>query len=294
MTWECNGIELAFSDDEKATIFCDVDNLPCSVSGSFDRRSAPGMQGTNTYSSSLSGMQITISGVIMARNMGSKSNPVDRVLEDYRRMLCNAFNPLFVGKLAREMGGGLYFVEAQANSTPVFETIFSGTLPFSVDLYSDEPYWKRDDKRTIDIGLSETAAVFSGEAQEMGNVLSISASILNQSKTDLYPVVRFWPAANRPILRNITTGKTLSLNQRITGDYYVDVDTYPSKNTVELYGKQADGSYKLIDNVSYWLSIDSSQDYYLVPGVNELVVENAAAGEYPAVSLIWYERELMV
>ena len=116
LTWECNGIEIVLSDDEKANIFCDVDNLPCSVTGSFDRRSAPGMQGTNTYASSLSGMQITISGAVMARNMGSKSRPVDRVLTDYRKLLCNAFNPLFVGKLTRDMGDGLYFVEARANS----------------------------------------------------------------------------------------------------------------------------------------------------------------------------------
>lgn len=294
LKWECNGIEINLSDDEKANIFCDVDNLPCSVTGSFDRRSAPGMQGTNTYAASLSGMQITISGVIMARNMGSQSKPVDMVLEDYRKLLCNAFNPLFVGKLTRIIGGGLYFAEARANSTPIFDTAFGGTLPFSVDLYADEPYWKLDDKRVIDIGPSDTEAVYSGETQEMGEVLSISAAILNQSKTDQYPIVRFWPTANKPILRNKTTGKILTLNQQITGDFYVDVDTYPSKNTVELYKKKPDGSYEAIENVSYWLSVDSSQDYYLVPGLNEMVVENAAAGVYPAVSLIWYERELIV
>lgn len=294
LTWECNGIEIVLSDDEKANIFCDVDNLPCSVTGSFDRRSAPGMHGTNTYASSLSGMQITISGAVMARNMGSKSRPVERVMTDYRKRLCNAFNPLCVGKLTRDMGDGLYFVEARANSTPVFDTVFGGTLPFSVDLYADEPYWKLDDKRVIDIGPSETETVFSGEAQEMGEVLSISAAILNQSKSDQYPIVRFWPAANKSILRNKTTGKILTLNQQITGDFYVDVDTYPSKNTVELCRKKSDGSYEAIENVSYWLSIDSSQDYYLVPGLNELVVENATASVYPAVSLIWYERELIV
>lgn len=294
LTWECNGAEIVLSDDEKATIFCDVDNLPCTVTGTFDRRSAPGMQGTNTYSAALSGMQIAISGTVMARNMGSKSRPVDLVLEDYRKLLCSVFNPLFSGKLTRNMMGGLYFVEARANSTPIFDTVFGGTLPFSVDLYADEPYWKLDDKRIIDIGPSETETVFPGETQEMGEVLSISAAILNQSHTGQYPIVRFWPAANKPILRNKTTGKVLALNQRITGDFYVDVDTYPSKNTVELYRKKTDGSYEAIENVSYWLSIDSSQDYYLVPGVNELVVENATASVYPAVSLIWYERELIV
>ena len=63
---------------------------------------------------------------------------------------------------------------------------------------------------------------------------------------------------------------------------------------MELYKKKSDGSYEAIENVSYWLSVDSSQDYYLVPGLNEMVVENATAGVYPAVSLIWYERELIV
>ena len=166
LTWECYGAEIVLSDDEKATIFCDVDNLPCTVTGTFDRRSAPGMQGTNTYSAALSGMQIAISGTVMARNMGSKSRPVDLVLEDYRKLLCSVFNPLFSGKLTRNMMGGLYFVEARANSTPIFDTVFGGTLPFSVDLYADEPYWKLDDKRIIDIGPSETETVFPGETQE--------------------------------------------------------------------------------------------------------------------------------
>ena len=111
-------------------------------------------------------MQIAISGTVMARNMGSKSRPVDLVLEDYRKLLCSVFNPLFSGKLTRNMMGGLYFVEARANSTPIFDTVFGGTLPFSVDLYADEPYWKLDDKRIIDIGPSETETVFPGETQE--------------------------------------------------------------------------------------------------------------------------------
>ena len=46
--------------------------------------------------------------------------------------------------------------------------------------------------------------------------------------------------------------------------------------------------------MTYWLTLDSTPDFYLQPGENLLRVDNAVAGAYPSVTLLWYERELGV
>lgn len=294
LIWECNGIQLEFSNEADARIFADLDNVVSNASGVFDRRSAPGVDGTRTYAAALSGAQIALEATVLAYNMGSRSRSVDRVLSEYRRQLCDAFNPRFTGKLIKTTETGRFFLYARAVSTPGFGIISGGTLPFTVDLYADDPYWRRTERAEIQLGASSTYQSFPSEISgELGEVLSIRTYIPNQSKNEIYPVVRFWPCGNKQILRNETTGKKLELNTRITDGFYVDVDTDPAENTVTLWRKTAQG-YEEIDNVTYWLTLDSTPDFYLQPGENLLQVDNAVAGVYPSVTLMWYERELGV
>ncbi len=294
LIWESNGIRLEFSGEASAKIFADLDNIASNTSGVFDRRSAPGVDGTRTYSAALSGAQLTIDATVLAYNLGSRSRPVDRVLSEYRRTLCDAFNPRVAGKLTKITETGSFFLNARAASTPGFGVISGGALPFTVDLYADDPYWRRTERAEIQLGASSTYQSFPSEISgELGEVLSIRTYIPNQSKNEIYPVVRFWPCGNKQILRNETTGKKLELNTRITDGFYVDVDTDPAENTVTLWRKTAQG-YEETDNVTYWLTLDSTPDFYLQPGENLLQVDNAVAGVYPSVTLMWYERELGV
>lgn len=107
--------------------------------------------------------------------------------------------------------------------------------------------------------------------------------------------MRFWPCNSTPILTNKTTGKYVALNRRLSDGFYIDIDTAPERNTVMLWRmNESTGEYDELEDVSYWLTIDSATDFSLTPGLNLLSADNIVAGVYPAASVIWHDRALGV
>lgn len=87
----------------------------------------------------------------------------------------------------------------------------------------------------------------------------------------------------------------MALNRRLSDGFYIDIDTAPERNTVILWRLNEDtGKYEELEDVSYWLTIDSATDFSLVPGPNMLSADNIVAGVYPAASVIWHDRALGV
>ena len=295
LKWECDGESITFSDEHRAAGLMDFGAFQSgAASGVYDRRSSPGIDGTVTYAASMSGMSLTINARVLAYNIGSRENPVERVLDQYHRKLCSLFHPCRTGRLTYITHNGSYFVDARAVSTPGFGSIEGGTLSFTVDLYSDEPYWQSTHLYELNIGVSDPAVTFPSEiAGQMGDIIKTWASIPNTTHNELYPVIRIWPSESVPMIVNETTGKSIRLNTHISGGFYVDVDTAPTKNTVSLYKlDETAGTYALTDNVTYWLTLDSDTDFSIVPGVNSIRAEYITSNVYPAVTMMWREREV--
>ena len=295
LTWECEGETLTFSDTYKAAVFMDFGSFQSgAASGVYDRRSSPGIDGTVTYSASMGGMTATINARVLAFNIGSRENPVENVLDQYHRKLCSLFHPCKAGRLTYTTHNGSYFVEARAASTPGFGAIEGNTLPFTVDLYCDEPYWQSTHLHELNIGISDPAVTFPSEISgETGEILSVKTGIPNTTHNDWYPVIRVWPSESIPMVVNELTGKRIRLNTQVTAGFYVDIDTSPTKNTVNLYRlDEATGEYRLTDNVTHWLTLDSDTDFAIVPGFNTIRAEYVTAHVYPAVTMLWREREV--
>lgn len=297
LNWTCGDISIDFSDEHSAKVFIDFNEFnPHLISGLFDKRSAPKLDGVITYSASLSERHIKFTAKVMGFNIGSASKPVETVLDEYTTILCDAFNPRKTGKLTYTTNNGSYFVIARPLSLPIFGEIFGSTLQFTVDLYSDTSFWLKSDENSVNIGSSVPLLGTPLETPlEGGEIISILETITNQTRHDIYPIVRFWPSNSTPMLVNSATGKVLALNTRMSDGFYVEIDTSPEKGTVTLWRYNADlEEYEEIENVSYWLTVDSSTEFEIVPGENVLTAINVVAGNYPAATVIYHERALGV
>lgn len=297
LRWHSAGISICFSDELTAPIFMDFNEFKRNlVSGIFDRRRSPNMDGVITYKATLSEGQIKIPARVMAFNIGSKSKPIETVIDEYTALLCDAFNPLNEGKLIYETNTGTYFIDCRPLSVPVFGEVLGGTLPFAVDLYSDYPYWKRNIKHEVNIGTSIPLLGTPLEAPfEGGEITSISQTITNNTRHNIFPIIRFWPSNSTPSLINSATGKRIALNCSMSDGFYIDIDAAPHKSTVTLcrYNESLN-EYEPVENVSYWLTKDSSIDFEIRPGENILTAENIVASNYPAATVIWREQSLGV
>lgn len=293
LRWECNDIVIQFEDTCDAKVFMDFGSFnPAATAGVFDKRTAPGIDGVTTYSASLSELQPHIEARVLGYNMGSRNKSVERVLDEYVSLLCDAFNPRSAGRLYYTTNNGSYFIDARAVSLPAFGAITGGTLPFSVDLYADTPYWFNCAEYAVDMGLTRAMIETPLEAPGIsGEIISARTTIPNYTHCDIYPVIRFWPNAVYPTLENITTGKKLSINERVSDGYYVEVDTTPLRSSVHTWRyNETTGRYEDRGNSSHWITLDSDIDFHIVPGENDLMVRNIVAGNSPAVSVRWRER----
>lgn len=297
LNWSCNGVSIDFSDEIDAPIFLDFNEFnPHLVSGIFEKRSSPNMDGNITYGASLSERQLRLSARVMGGNVGSKAKPVETAIDEYIATLCDAFNPKLTGKLTYTTNNGVYYVECRPLSLPVFGETEGYTQPFTIDLYCDTPYWLTSEEYSVNVGTSIPLLGTPLETPiESGEITSISQTIMNGTKYDIYPVIRFWPSNSTPELINSATGKKIALNTRMSDGFYIEIDTAPEKSTVMLWRyNEALEEYEEIENMSYWLTVDSSVDFPIVPGENVITAGNVVAGNYPSATLVWHERALGV
>lgn len=296
LVWESNAIRLEFKEDYDAEYWMDLSALfSAGTSGVYDRRTSYGVDGAQTYNAALSSMRVPLTAKVLIYNVADREHPVDEETDRYRQILCQAFDPRNQGKLTFENALGRYFVEGYPESLPALSSEAEGVLSVSVDILCDIPYWQSDALSMLDIGTSKQLLQAPGEIIEettAGEILTNKAYIPNETGNNLYPIVRFWPNDSTPVLINRTTGKTLSLNQRVGAGMYVDINTAERMNTVTVYKMDdATGDYSVMDDAQYWMSLDSDTDFELVPGGNDLVLDQYVAGAGPAVTMMWRERK---
>lgn len=297
LEWTVGGTTITMTDDRKAPIFLDFNDFnPHGVAGVFDERSSPGLDGAATYSAALSKRQPQFTARVLGFNVGTAQRPVETVLDEYTKLLCEVFSPRVVGRLTYTTNNGAFYLDCRPTSLPAFGGVEGGTFTFTVGLSSDSPYWKSVAEHRIDIGDTEPVIGYPSELpRETGRIISALKTVYNFTNLEQYPIVRFWPCNSAPILTNKTTGKYVALNRRLSDGFYIDIDTAPERNTVILWRLNEDtGKYEELEDVSYWLTIDSATDFSLVPGPNMLSADNIVAGVYPAASVIWHDRALGV
>lgn len=290
---------IEFGDELDSPVFMDLSSFyPFLVSGTFDRRSAYGIDGSQTYNAALSSLRVPIEARVRIYTQSSRQAPVEYLTDVYTAKLCRLFDPKKKGRLVYSTNNGSFFLDGYPESLPAIENEGPAVLKFSVDIVSDCSYWQRTDRIIMDIGTSNPLLSLPGEVtagMKTGEIITYQSDIPNDTVYAIYPIVRFWPCNSVAVLINEDTGKSVSLNRTVPEGMYVDVDTSPERNTVTAYRMDdVTGVYKEVGDRSYWLSLGSDIDFSLAPGQNRLIADNITAGVFPAVTLMWRERFLGV
>ncbi len=294
LIWECNGIRLEFSTRRMPGFFADLDNVVSNASGVFDRRSAPGVDGTRTYAAALSGAQIAREGTVLAYNMGSRSRSVDRVLV-VPEQLCDAFNPRFTGKSLSRPPRQDVFLYARAVSTRVSESFpevlcRSALTCMRMTLTGTATRWRKF-SWAFHPPIRPSGRIsgkWGGMCCRFRPISPTRAKTRFTRWCGSGPVVKY-PNPAECDHRQKAGVEHAHYRRVLCGCRYRSCE-----NTVTLWRKTEQG-YEEIDNVTYWLTLDSTPDFYLQPGENLLRVDNAVArGISVGDALLWYERELGV
>ena len=297
LSYESSGICIVFEENLTAPFFIDFNDFkPNTVVGRIEKQSYPGMDGATTFETSLDVCNINLSAKVLAHNMGTRVRSIDSVIDETKNLLAVCFNPKNIGVLRYVNNVGEFFIECRPTSIPAFGNIENdGVLPFQVDLYSDSSYWSRADKNEIILGgMENVLQIPTNLPVNMPKVIKLSETINNSSGLPAFPKIQLFPCASAPLIVNEISGKYLALNNGISDGFYVEIDTAPEKQTVNLMKlDDITGNYYMVDNVEYWLTADSNVDFEIVPGVNVIKINTTSA--VPKVArLIWNEQVLAV
>lgn len=297
LSYESNGFCFVFEEALTAPFFIDFNDFkPNTVAGKIEKQSYPGMDGATTFETSLDVCNINLSAKLLAHNMGTRVRSIETVIDENKNSLAVAFNPKNIGVLRYRNNIGEFFIECRPTSIPAFGVIeIDGVLPFQVDLYSDSSYWSRAEENEIIIGgMENVLQIPTNLPFNMPKVINLAETINNLSGLPAFPKIQFFPCTSAPAIINETTGKYLALNDGISEGFYVEIDTAPEKQTVNLMRLDEEtGNYIKVDNVEYWLTTDSSIDFEIATGTNIIKINTTSA--VPKVArLYWNEKVLAV
>lgn len=151
-------------------------------------------------------------------------------------------------------------------------------------LRASDPYWYATSPVSATYETEEATATFFPFFPLVLSDSSVfaDAAVNNSGDVDAWPVWTINGPGSNPVLRNLTTGKTLTLTYTITAGQTITIDTRPGYKTIEL---------DTGDNLFPYRS-NASSLWPLQRGSNTIRIELSSADENSSVVLSYYPRYL--
>lgn len=266
------------------------------VSGRIQSDSPPGWNGQNTYGATLSGRSIILTGTI--QGIGNKNRSAQAVYDEVINRLCFAFDPRYEGLLTFHLEEKDVAIRCRPVAIPQPKKRFEG-LPiaeFSVDFIADLPHWHEAKERYVMLGVLRNDMRFPLFLNvNGGSPAGLIYNLLNANNPTLqpiFPIVEVFGSTELVRVDNTTTGRHIEVNRPVGANQKMVIDT--RKYRVELYQMDTQGAYQFAENVSHWITEDSTDGwpFTLVPGENLLKINDEVAASTP-VSVVRYHVPIM-
>ena len=273
--------------------------LPNTKSGRFNTVVPPMLDGVDIYETSITGTQIRIEGRVYLRHLDLKRifgrvPPMEKQVVWVRQFFFDLFNPNLSGILSfTDKSEKVYQLpKTRSAAAPVFGDYLSGTVPFTLELQSDNTYWNGTRFHTA-MGFYRNGLRFPCRFPiRFAEYFGEEVIVLNDSPYPIYPIVIFNSNNTTYKIINDTTDKHLQLTHTVNQTQRMIVENSNRGPTITVQQRK-NGQWSDMEDASMWLSADSD-DFYFDSGVNHIRMDGGIPGTEPSVTIEWFRQYMGV
>lgn len=274
VTWRSDSGATVVLSDVPPYIFRDLDD---SLGATAETARAPRQDGTTTYNAALDPRTINVTGSIVA--YGNKTLSAQKVLDRLRAEISAAFAPNRFGILTYQTEDGNRQIRCRPIAKPTLGGRINNTCTVDVEFVSDSPFWESSDVYTYIVGrLVRTWHFPMAFHPLIFGQYSPQAVIANPTAEIIYPTVEITSTAQQVTVANETSGKAISITRPIAENQKMVIRLEDA--SAEIWQRDAEGVYRLVEDVSHWLTLDS-EPWGLIPGQNVVSITGGTSDDTP-------------
>lgn len=238
---------------------------------------APRQDGVTTYHTALGARTINLVGSMWA--FGDRLHPARGEYDRLRSYLHQAFAPNVWGTLIYYREDGAVQVRCRPVATPTLGGSVGTFCTVDVTLTADSPYWESAQEVVAALGVIQKLWHFPWRpVREPMGAFSPFASGHNPSGVDIYPTIEVYSTSQYVTVSNLDTGEFVTIEHAIEPGQKLAIDMRDV--TAILWEQDAGGAYREKEDVSHWMSLDSTP-WRLQPGNNRMTIQNEAPEDTP-------------
>ena len=244
---------------------------------------APRQDGVTTYHVALDARTINLTGSMLV--YGNAAHPARAAYDRARAWLAQTFAPNAWGILTYYKEDEAVQVRCRPQATPTISDPVGTFSTVDITFVADSPYWESAEEHVEAIGVIQKLWRFpwSPVRSPMGT-FSPFASIVNPTDVDIYPVVEVFSTGQYVTVSKLDTGEQVTIEHPIEEGQKLVIGM--EDVTAWLWERDASGVYQRKEDVSHWMSLDSTP-WALTPGANELAVKNDVPEDTPVSYIRW-------
>lgn len=183
-----------------------------------------------------------------------------------RRRLIQAFNPKVKGKLKYIDGAFERTIRCVPEKSPFIGRNVLSTVPFIINLYAENPYWKDIKETRTDVSTEVGGVEFPLEIKPTGLELSIRTisfitNVYNNGNVETPIRVRLKAigTVENPIITNLDTGEYIKVKRTLSKGDVLEINTEFGNKRVEIIRDSGvrENAFNYIDYKSKFFSIAS-------------------------------------
>ncbi|UOQ93418.1 phage tail family protein [Halobacillus shinanisalinarum] len=209
-------------------------------------------------------------------------------IREHRSRMQRVLSPkLGLGRITLEFDGAVKEILAVVDGTPAFpDKQRSPIQSFLVNFLAPDPYWKDPEETSRALRAYQGGLTLPFTLPFELSVTGDTTTLDNQGDEPTPVQIDIQGPVTNPRITNKTTGQFIQMNQSISADEILHLDTSPRAIRAELYRE----GYA-IRKVLGWR--DPESDFWLLePGENEIQFIADAGGNNAAVAVSWQNRYL--
>ena len=268
-----NGWTVAF--DAKGPFY--LTELTSTLGATAETSRAPRQDGVTTWHTALDARTVNLTGGMWI--FGDRLHPAKAEYDRQRACLHQAFAPNRWGTLTYYKEDEAVQVRCRPIATPTIGSPAGTYSTIDITFTTDSPYWESAEEIVETLGVITRLWRFTWTPiKEPMGAFSPYATGSNPTGVDIYPIIEVYTTSQYVTVSNLDTGEFVTIEHAIAEGQKLVIDMQDV--TAILWERDESGGYHEKEDVSHWMSLDSTP-WCLKPGGNRLTISNEAPEDTP-------------